>query len=613
MHLRFWLYTKVQALTPVTVLAGSPLLTPFLRLLGVRVGRGCHLAAAGGLSRFVAIGDQVSIGYGARVETHTIEGGWLRLAPVRLGDGSFLGTNSVLLPGAVVGAGASVGEQSLLVADQVVPAGEHWAGSPAARLPAAPPVLQAMAAQADDRPWPIRVLAGYAAGALLLLLLPVLVLTTAGAAVAVVAERDGFGAAVLATPLVGPVFVAVNCALVLLLKRAVLPRARAGIHPERSGFGARKWLSDRLLGYSLTVTQSLYSTLYLVPFLRLLGARTGRWSEVATVSFVDPDLLVIGERSFLADASVVGPALFHRGRIALAPTEVGARSFVGNGALPPAAGRMGDNSLLGVHSVAPAKPIGAETTWLGSPAIFLPRREASRTFPAKYTYDPTPGLIAARLAIEFLRVTLPATIGALSALITLRLALRLAETEPVPLVLLLGPALLLAGGTIATLIVVLLKWLVIGRYRPRVEPLWGIWVRRTELITGLYENLVVPALLGLLTGTPLAPWVLRLFGARIGRRTHLATTYLTEFDLVEVADDAAVGEATSLQTHLFEDRVMKMSKVTVGRGSSVGPRCVVLYDAEVGAGTVLEALSLVMKGERLPRRSRWRGIPARPC
>ncbi|WP_327069628.1 Pls/PosA family non-ribosomal peptide synthetase [Kitasatospora sp. NBC_01302] len=612
-YLRFWLFTKVMATSPVALLAGSPLLPPFLRLLGARIGRGCHISTPFGLPRFVELGDHVSVGYGARVQSYTVEDGWLRLAPVRLGDGSCLGTNSVVLPGAVLGAGASVGEQSLVWADRAVPAGEHWAGAPASAQEAAPPVLQAMAEQPDERPWPLPVLAGFAGGALLLILLPLLIAAAGSALIGWVAWQDGFGSALLSTLAAGPVFVLTTCTLVVLIKRAVLPRVRAGIHTERSGFGVRKWIGDGLLATSLTLTHSLYSTLYLVPFLRLLGARTGRRSEVATISFVDPDMLIIGEESFVADVSVVAPAVFHRGRIALAPAEVGRRSFVGNGALLPGSCRMGDNSLLGVHSVAPARPVGPETTWLGSPAIFLPRREESRRFPSKYTYDPSPGLIAARLAIEYLRVTLPSTIAALVALGALYAGIALARTGSPLLLLLLGPALLLGAGLAATLLVVLLKWLVIGRYRPRVEPLWGIWVRRTELITGLFENLVVPALLNLLTGSPLAPWVLRLFGARIGRRVWLNTTYLTEFDLVEVGDDAAVGEVTSLQTHLFEDRVMKMSDVRVGRAASVGPRCVVLYDAEVGAGTCLDALSLVMKGEQLPPGTRWRGIPARRC
>jgi carbonic anhydrase/acetyltransferase-like protein (isoleucine patch superfamily) len=57
---------------------------------------------------------------------------------------------------------------------------------------------------------------------------------------------------------------------------------------------------------------------------------------------------------------------------------------------------------------------------------------------------------------------------------------------------------------------------------------------------------------------------------------------------------------------------MKMSRVEVGRGATIGSGSVVLYDAVVGSGTTLDALSLVMKGEVLPDASRWRGIPARP-
>ncbi|MBO0791449.1 MAG: hypothetical protein J2P36_10930, partial [Ktedonobacteraceae bacterium] len=137
-------------------------------------------------------------------------------------------------------------------------------------------------------------------------------------------------------------------------------------------------------------------------------------------------------------------------------------------------------------------------------------------------------------------------------------------------------------------------------------------VRRSELITGLYESTAVPLLIGGLAGTPWIAPFLRLLGARIGKRVWLATTYLTEFDLVEIGDDVAIGDATSLQTHLFEDRVMKMSTVKIGEGSSIGPRSVVLYDTEVGSGATLDALSLVMKGESLPKETHWQGIPARP-
>jgi non-ribosomal peptide synthetase-like protein len=379
----------------------------------------------------------------------------------------------------------------------------------------------------------------------------------------------------------------------------------------RSWFGWHKWLNDQVMAMSLRLTNTLYATLYLVPFLRLLGARIGRWSEVSTVADIDPDMLTLGDASFLADISVIGPAVFHHGCVALAPVVIEQRSFIGNGALVPISTQLGEDCLIGVYSVPPASVVKPKTSWLGSPAIFLPRRQESQSFGAEMTYQPRPSLVAWRLVIEFLRVILPTAIFTLTLLGGAEAIFFLADVLSPLAIFIIGPLFGLGIGMACVLIVVLLKWLIVGRYRPRVEPLWSVFVRRSELITGLYESVAVPSLVGMLAGTPWIAPVLRLFGVRIGRRVWLNTTYMSEFDLVEVGDDACLGDTTSLQTHLFEDRVMKMSTVKIGAGSSIGARSVVLYDAEVSAGASLDSLSLVMKGETLPAESCWRGIPAR--
>ena len=255
--------------------------------------------------------------------------------------------------------------------------------------------------------------------------------------------------------------------------------------------------------------------------------------------------------------------------------------------------------------------IKPQTSWLGSPAIFLPRRQESQKFDEELTYRPRPSLVAWRFFIEYFRLTLPATILALTLLGAAVLAVEMASILTPLALLLLLPLVLIGIGIALALLVVLLKWGLIGKYRTRVEPLWSVFVRRSELVTGLYETVMVPALLGWLTGTPWIAPALRLLGVKIGKRVWMGTTFITEFDLVEIGDDAVIGGLTSLQTHLFEDRVMKMSTVKIGAGASVGPRSVVLYDAEVGAGASLDALSLVMKGESLPAGSQWRGVPAR--
>ena len=610
-YLRWWLYRKLLALSPVGILAGSPLLPPYLRLLGAKIGRDCHFASGFvNLPMFLSIEDGVSIGYGVQLQPYAVEGGRLRIAPIHIGANVFVGTNSVIAAGARIGSGAAVGEQSLVSADQVIPSNEYWSGSPIKRA-SGHSLLKTMASHVNCRPWPVSVLAGFLAGTILLLLLPTLMLAPSIVLVALVRLRFGLGWGVASTLLAGPLFVCCVCTLVLVSKHLIMPKVQPGIYALRSGFGVRKWLSDQIMALSLGLTNSLYATLYLAPFLRLLGARIGRWSEVSTVGHIDPDMLTLGDESFVADIAVVGPAVFYHGYVAVMSVEVGCRSFVGNGALIPGGFRMGDESLLGVHSVPADQQIEPQTSWLGSPAIFLPRRQESQKFDEDLTYHPRPRLVAWRFFIEYFRVTLPATIIALTLLGASALTVEMTTIlSPLALLLLL-PLLLMGIGVAAMLLVVLLKWVIVGKYRRRVEPLWSAFVRHSELITALYEAVAVPSLLGWLTGTPWIAPVMRLLGVKIGKRVWMDTTFITEFDLVDIGDDAAIGASTSLQTHLFEDRVMKMSTVKIGVGASVGSRSVVLYDAEVGAGASLDALSLVMKGESLPAESQWRGVPAR--
>jgi non-ribosomal peptide synthetase-like protein len=174
----------------------------------------------------------------------------------------------------------------------------------------------------------------------------------------------------------------------------------------------------------------------------------------------------------------------------------------------------------------------------------------------------------------------------------------------------LFPLIYMSFNLAAALFVVALKWLVIGKYRPRVAPLWSLFVWRSELVTSTYETLMSPMMLEPLHGTPYINMFLRLLGARIGRRVFTDTTDITEFDLVSVGDDVALNSECGLQTHLFEDRVMKLGAIEVGDRASIGTISIVLYDAVMEPGARLGELSVVMKGERLPADTSWEGSPA---
>jgi non-ribosomal peptide synthetase-like protein len=382
-----------------------------------------------------------------------------------------------------------------------------------------------------------------------------------------------------------------------------------GVHDTASWFYLRKWTLDRVLGLALTALHPLYASLYMPAFFRALGARVGRGAEISTAASVTHGLLDIGDGAFVADGVVLGDSEIRGGRLTLRQTVLGSRAFLGNFAVVPDGVRIGDDALVGCLSVPPADGLPDGQSCMGSPALMLPRRQGSQEFEARLIDRPGAGRIAARLAIETFRILLPRAavvamiFGGLDAWDFCRAALGFWGVCAVPLIyggIFAAPALALC---------VALKWAMAGRYKAAEYPLWSASVWRSEAVTAVYEALAVPLALRHLQGTALLPAALKLFGAKMGRRVYLDTTDLTEFDMVCVGDDAVLDTGCGPQTHLFEDRVMKMGGVVIGAGARMGAMSLMLPGSELAPGARLGALSMVMKGETIPAGGRWAGLP----
>jgi non-ribosomal peptide synthetase-like protein len=605
-YFRWWLASRLQAMGGGIFLVGTPLMSLYYRLMGAKVGRGCILDTVQcGAWDLVQIGDETSIGADTQVLGYRVENGMIEFGSIEIGDRCFVGVHSALGLNVKMGNDSRLDDQSMIPDGQILPEGACRRGSPA--QPADVQVPEFCPSDAKARPILFSILHIVAAYVVGLVFwgpgVPFLVTWI------VAFWKGGLGWGVFSLILSVPIGVFVYAFFIAGLRRMILPRAEPGVHSVYSLLYLRKWLSDGLMKTSRALLLPLYTTVYFPSWLRLMGAKIGRRAELSTVWYFSPETLDVGDESFFADGCIVGGKRFHRGLFRVGFNRIGKRTFVGNSSVVPTGVSLGDRCLLGVQSLPPIdnKPVPDGTEWLGSPSFSLPNRPKVGNFDDSVTFCPTKKLYAQRAVIDAIRILIPGylALGAASAILVAMYFI----IDRMGLVVLfaLSPIVAMGAGAIACLAVIALKWIVMGRFKPVIVPLWSMYVWLNEMINGCYESVVSPGIAPLL-GTPfLATW-LRLIGCKIGKHTYIASTLFSEFDLVEVGDYASLNLGSVIQTHLFEDRVMKSAGLRVGEGCSVGNMAVVLYNTEMEPGAVLGPLSLLMKGETLTRGA-WHGIP----
>ena len=603
---RIWFVERLADVCHLDRLAGTPWAPFYARISGVALGSRVRLGTLPPPSSLVAIGDEASVAGDVDLHGWWIDGNELVVDEIRIGAGASIGTRSLLMPGARIGAGAEIDPGSVVTG--TVPEDERWAGSPARRVGLAGEgwPSQAPALPRHPRLWK----AAYGLGLSVSTLLP-LVAIIPGLLLRTTFSLGGNSAAslitttIIAAPLIAASFLLTYGLLVVVLVRLVAPFVRPGWHPELGATPWALWFTELLMAGARGVLFPLYATVYTRTWLRLLGIRIGRRTEVSTAAGLNR-LVSIADLSFGADDVSYAAARARGGWLSVSPIVVGSRTFLGNGAIVPGAATIGDDSLIGVLSSAPAQCADG-SSWFGAPAIELPRVPdqpgASRT-----THPPT-RLILARGLTELGRILLPGTVSVILASVVYLALDTLGQQAGLWPMVASAPFALFAAGLCAVAVTVAAKWLLIGRYRPGDHPLWSSFVWRDEVINTCQEQLAGPWLLHHALATPLMPAYLRAMGATVGKDVWFESLNVTEFDVVTLGEGSAINRHACLQTHLFHDRLMRIGPTTVGDGATLGPSTAVLPNTTIGAGASVGGRSVVMRGEDLPARTRWHGAP----
>lgn len=127
--------THVVRLLAGGLFRGTPIWTAYLRLAGARLGRRVYVNSLGLADyNLLEFNDDVVIGGEAHLSGHTVEGGVLRTARIRLGRGVTVGLGSVLEIGVEAGDRCQIGALSFVPKHSRLEGGATYAGIPVRRL-----------------------------------------------------------------------------------------------------------------------------------------------------------------------------------------------------------------------------------------------------------------------------------------------------------------------------------------------------------------------------------------------------------------------------------------------------------------------------------------------
>ena len=157
---------------------------------------------------------------------------------------------------------------------------------------------------------------------------------------------------------------------------------------------------------------------------------------------------------------------------------------------------------------------------------------------------------------------------------------------------------------------ILVKWVLIGRWKPRQLRVWSLaYVRFWIVKTLVQRNLLVL----LFVGSPLYSLYLRALGAKVGRGVAIfSRTVPVCTDLLTIGDGTVIRKDSHLTCYRADSGRIQTGTVTLGRDVFVGEHTVIDIGTRMGDRAVLGHTSSLHTGQAVPDGERWHGSPAQP-
>lgn len=616
-YVRFWAVKTLIQTNPLVLFAGSPLYLLYLRMLGAKIGKGVVI-----FSRMVPVcTDLLTVGDGTvihknsfflccRARSRVIETG-----PVTLGRNVLVSEKTTLDIGTSMGDDAQLGHASSLQTSQSVPDGQIWHGSPAAPTSTNYRRVEPTKCSTSRRAiYSLLQLANR-----LLLVFPVGLLGLSALLPDYLElghlrlNNLGFFLDTMLLTLmlfIGGFITGLVIVLTVprLLNTILQPDTVYPLYGVHYSFQRTMARISNIKLYKDVFGDSSY----IVHYLSALGYDLGKVEQTGSnfgpeVAHESPYLSSVGTGTMVSDGLNLMNADFSSTSFRLTRVRIAPRNFLGNDLTFPIGAHVGENCLLATKVMIPIDgPVRTGVGLLGSPPFEIPRgvmrdtqfdelkiEEAkNRLLPAKNRHNIVSMalFLSVRWFLLFVATLLAAVAVTLHGVLgALALAL-----------------VMLSFLVFHVLLSVLVERAVMGfrHLTPQYCSIYDPYFWRHER---LWKLLATPPF----NGTPFKAPVWRMLGVKVGKRLYDAGVNIPEKTLVSVGDDCAFNEGTAIQGHSLEDGTFKSDHIVLGDRCSLSVESFVNYGVTMGNDVVLEADSLLMKGEDVPDDSVYAGNPAR--
>lgn len=178
---------------------------------------------------------------------------------------------------------------------------------------------------------------------------------------------------------------------------------------------------------------------------------------------------------------------------------------------------------------------------------------------------------------------------------------------------------LLLTWTAYPVICIAAKWIIIGRIKPGVYPLYGLYYWRWWIVHRMTTMLP----LSFFKGSPLLVHIYRAMGAKIGKNVYMGTGHVSCLDMVTIGDNTSIG----IDAHLHGYTV-KMGKkqpngryqgwlvigpMEVGSNCYIGARTHLAIDTVVQDDVGIAEFSMVPEETVLESGNTYAGSPIERC